>query len=218
MTIGIELAVFGRLLLAVALGGVIGFERQLHGRPAGLRTHVLVCLGATLTMILSSSFGEHVDPGRAVAGIVAGVGFLGAGVIVKSKELVRGLTTAACIWFVAALGLLIGHGLYLVAALGAALGVAVLTLFDAITHRLPSVTYHMVTIEGVVAAASDIESASRQILGATGFKVRTESCVLDASAGTVSVTLRLRSRHSTHGLSSSSKLLTIDGVRRVSWD
>jgi len=147
MTTGMELATVERLLVAVALGGVIGLERQLHGRPAGLRTHILVCLGAALVMILSSSFGDQVDPGRAVAGIVTGVGFLGAGVIVKSKELVRGLTTAACVWFVAALGVVIGQGLYVVAAIGTALGVAILTLFDAIAHLLPSVTYHMITVE-----------------------------------------------------------------------
>jgi len=218
MTTGMELATVERLLVAVALGGVIGLERQLHGRPAGLRTHILVCLGAALVMILSSSFGDQVDPGRAVAGIVTGVGFLGAGVIVKSKELVRGLTTAACVWFVAALGVVIGQGLYVVAAIGTALGVAILTLFDAIAHLLPSVTYHMITVEGEVAAADGIEDAARRILGRLGFRVVTASCAFDVTADVVSLTLRLRSRHAVPGLSPSRDLLAISGVRRVSWD
>src|SRR5512143_587908 len=105
-----------RLLLAILLGGAIGLERESRGRPAGLRTHILVCLGATIIMIASTRMGEltqvlsstsrvQVDPGRIAAGIVTGIGFLGAGAIIRIGDLVRGLTTAGCIWFVAALGI-----------------------------------------------------------------------------------------------------------------
>ena len=101
------------LLLAILLGGAIGLERESRGRPAGLRTHILVCLGATIIMIASTRMGEltqalspasriQVDPGRIAAGIVTGIGFLGAGAIIRIGDLVRGLTTAGCIWFVAA--------------------------------------------------------------------------------------------------------------------
>jgi len=218
MMTGIEFVALERLLLAVLLGGIIGFERQLHGRPAGLRTHILVCLGATLAMVLTSSFGENVDPGRAVAGIVTGVGFLGAGVIVKSKELVRGLTTAACIWFVAALGVVIGHGLYVVAFVGTGLGVAVLTLFDGVAHRLPSVTYHTVRILGDVKEAELIEGVAKSVLLERGFRVVTTSCSLDSDAAAVSLSLLLRARRKAQGLSPSRRLLSIDGVRRVFWD
>jgi putative Mg2+ transporter-C (MgtC) family protein len=111
-----------RLALAILLGGAIGLERESRGRPAGLRTHILVCLGATIIMIASTQMAIlsqalpqasriQVDPGRIAAGIVTGIGFLGAGAIIRIGDLVRGLTTAGCIWFVAALGITIGQGL-----------------------------------------------------------------------------------------------------------
>lgn len=127
-----------RLFLAVALSGLIGLERQFHGRAAGLRTHILVCLGSTIIMIASMQIYERyadftsnsvirVDPGRIAASIVTGIGFLGAGVILRSEQTVRGLTTAACIWFVAGVGIVIGIGLYVLAFEASAL--ALFTLF-----------------------------------------------------------------------------------------
>lgn len=108
-----------RVLLAFILGGVIGYERETTQRPAGLRTHMLVAAGAAVFTIVSiyAFIGQGTvrDPGRVAAQIVTGVGFLGAGTIWRTSSTVRGLTTAASVWLVAAVGMLAGTGLYLLA-------------------------------------------------------------------------------------------------------
>ena len=106
-----------RLALAIALGGLIGFERELKHRPAGLRTHMLVSLGATVFTIISLSF--DVEPSRIAAGIVTGIGFLGAGSIIAQKGHIRGITSAATLWVVAGIGLSIGVGQYIIAIITA---------------------------------------------------------------------------------------------------
>ena len=109
-----------RLVLAGILGGAVGFERERHNRPAGLRTHILVCLGSALVMIVSvegfsGALGPRGDQARLAAQVVSGIGFLGAGTIMRQGSSVRGLTTAASLWVVAAVGLATGIGLYLAA-------------------------------------------------------------------------------------------------------
>lgn len=127
-----ELDVFVKLLLAALAGGLVGFEREKHGRPAGLRTNLLVSLGSCVMMIVSEAFyikyGMHnadstlrLDPGRVAAQIVTGVGFLGAGVILKEGASVRGLTTAASLWAVAGLGMAFGMGFYSLGAIATVL-------------------------------------------------------------------------------------------------
>src|ERR1700759_5440308 len=114
-----NLELIARLVVAAALGSVIGFERERLSWAAGLRTHMLVCVGSALIMIVSAYgfaevLGEHVvlDPSRMAAQVVSGIGFLGAGSILLRGEIVRGLTTAASLWSVAAIGLAVGGGLY----------------------------------------------------------------------------------------------------------
>jgi putative Mg2+ transporter-C (MgtC) family protein len=107
-----------KLLLAVLLGGIIGFEREIAGKPAGLRTNILICVGAALLMDVSTRIGLTVagtrigDPGRIAAQVVSGVGFIGAGTIMQAQGTVTGLTSAATIWVVAAIGLTVGAGYY----------------------------------------------------------------------------------------------------------
>ena len=107
-----------RLVLACVFGGIIGYERQSRRKSAGLRTNVLVCLGACLIMVLSQEIYQHVegktnaDPARLAAQVVSGIGFLGAGAIMKEGLTVTGLTTAACLWVVAGVGLAVGGGFY----------------------------------------------------------------------------------------------------------
>lgn len=127
---GIEVEMVLRLLLAAALGAIIGYQRERAGKPAGLRTHVLICVGAALFTVASLyGFGAVADPARVAAGIVAGIGFLGAGAIIhREGGLVAGLTTAATIWAVAAVGLAAGAGLYLVSAVTTILILIVLLL------------------------------------------------------------------------------------------
>ncbi|MBA7695605.1 Protein SrpB [subsurface metagenome] len=125
-----ELEMVLRLLLAVGLGALIGLERQHAKKAAGLRTHLLVCIGAALFTIASIyGFGEGSDPARVAAGIVAGIGFLGAGAIISTREgILVGLTTAASIWAVAAIGLAAGAGLYILAPVATAVVLIVLRL------------------------------------------------------------------------------------------
>lgn len=122
-----------RLILSVLLSGLIGFERQLHRRTAGLRTHILVSLGSCLIMLTSmyvfDIYKDKVllDPGRIAAGVITGIGFLGAGTIIREREGVRGLTTAASLWVVAGIGLSIGIGFYIAGIFTTVL--ALITLF-----------------------------------------------------------------------------------------
>jgi len=115
--INFDIETIFRLALAIALGGLIGFERELKHRPAGLRTHMLVSLGATVFTIISLSF--DVEPSRIAAGIVTGIGFLGAGSIIAQKGHIRGITSAATLWVVAGIGLSIGVGQYVIAIITA---------------------------------------------------------------------------------------------------
>jgi len=125
------------LVLAVVFGGVTGFERERRGKPAGLRTNVLICVGATLFTELSISMAGTVgDPGRVAAQIVTGVGFLGAGTILHSRGYITGLTSAATIWLVAAIGMAIGTDAVLEAAGATFLVVVVLRVLARLERRL----------------------------------------------------------------------------------
>lgn len=127
-------AICVRLLLAAILGGLVGLERESHGCDAGLRTHILVCVGSALFMITSiimaSTYGHMgaVDPSRIASGVVTGIGFLGAGAIIRYGATVRGLTTAASIWAISAIGLAVGSGVYRAAGIATAVALAVLIL------------------------------------------------------------------------------------------
>ena len=99
-----------KLVLAVIFGGVVGWQREAHDRPAGLRTHVLVCVGAAVYTLASLGFGARSDPARVAAQVATGMGFLGAGTIIRHGNVVRGLTTAASLWAVAAIGLCVALG------------------------------------------------------------------------------------------------------------
>jgi putative Mg2+ transporter-C (MgtC) family protein len=126
-----DLDIVLRLLLAIILGGVIGWEREKEEKPAGLRTYILVCLGSTLMMIVSAyGFpGRYPsDPGRIAAQVITGIGFIGAGTILRTGVTIKGLTTAASIWTVAGIGLAIGVGLYLPAIFTTLLVVVTLML------------------------------------------------------------------------------------------
>ncbi len=132
---------------AVLAGGLIGFERSFHGRPAGFRTHTLVCLASSLLMLVTLYQSEwfeqagdvvRIDPTRMAQGIMTGIGFLGAGVIFKEGLSVRGLTTAASIWLTAAIGVLVGVGFYFAAATATAMTLGVLALFRFVEQRMPT--------------------------------------------------------------------------------
>jgi putative Mg2+ transporter-C (MgtC) family protein len=121
-----------RLTAGLVLGAIIGFERELHRQPAGFRTHSLVALGAALFTVVSAFgfSGSLVDPTRIAAQIVSGIGFIGAGTILQYRGHIRGLTTAASLWSVAAVGTAAGAGLYVVAIVGTVLILVILSILD----------------------------------------------------------------------------------------
>jgi len=137
-----------KLLLAIALGGIIGLEREASQKPAGLRTHILISASAAMMMILSQLVlaGKESAGGdmlRVAAAVITGMGFIGAGTIIQSQGMVHGLTTASTLWTVAGLGLVVGAGYYLVAILFSVLVIATLVLFRRVeeTH-LKKALYH----------------------------------------------------------------------------
>jgi putative Mg2+ transporter-C (MgtC) family protein len=142
LSIGLQLELAVRLTAGLVLGAVIGFERELHRQPAGFRTHSLVALGAALFTIVSAYgfSGPMVDPTRIAAQIVSGIGFIGAGTILQHRGSIRGLTTAASLWSVAAIGTAAGAGLIVMAVVGTILILVVLAVLDRIeafaTRRL----------------------------------------------------------------------------------
>lgn len=131
-----------RLLLALLLGGMVGFEREAQAKAAGFRTHILVCMGACLIMLTSMHIFDiykgvaSVDPARIAAQVVSGIGFLGAGTIMRFKASVVGLTTAASLWAISGVGLAVGVGLYLVSIVTAVLMLISLVLLSKIENRL----------------------------------------------------------------------------------
>ena len=169
-----------RVLAAVLVGASIGFERTFHGRPAGFRTHALVCLASSLLMLVTVYQNQwmtvmpldaiRTDPTRMAQGIMTGIGFLGAGVIFKEGLTVRGLTTAASIWITAAIGILLGIGFYFAATVGAIATLAVLAAFRFIEHRLPAEFYahHSLTFQrGAIMSEEDL----RRLIGEHGFSI-----------------------------------------------
>ncbi len=166
-----------KLLLGMILGGIIGFERQTHGRAAGFRTQLLVCVACVLLMIISEGYYSEgavnpeyarIDPTRIAAGAMTGIGFLGAGVILKSGFSVQGLTTAACIWIVAAIGLAVGAGQYVAAASGCAITFFSLWVLRILEARMPRLLYNYVTL---VTDESGGESAIYSFFNSKGFEI-----------------------------------------------
>lgn len=149
-----------RLLIALLIGGAIGLEREFKGKPAGMRTNMLICVGSCLIMILSIEIARTAartaDPGRIAAQVVTGIGFLGAGTIIRSRFHIVGLTTAATIWALSALGLAIGAGFLLLSAIVAFLITVTLIFIGYIEKRLETKrSYHVVQVtlergEGII--------------------------------------------------------------------
>jgi putative Mg2+ transporter-C (MgtC) family protein len=140
LIVGLRLDLLFKLAAAVLLGGAIGLERQIQGKPAGLRTNILICMGSALLMDLSINVhgldGRVGDPARLAAQVVTGIGFIGAGTIMQAKGTITGLTSAATIWAVAAIGLAIGAGSYIEGLGAGVLVILVLDVLGTFEHKL----------------------------------------------------------------------------------
>ena len=217
-----------KLFLAILLGGAIGLEREFRGRPAGLRTHILVCLGATMIMVGSRSMAEYsqvlsqayrvqVDPGRIAAGIVTGIGFLGAGAIIRIEDLVRGLTTAGCIWFVAALGIAIGQGLYVLASVSSVCAVAVLLGLTRVEQKIRPTVYRSIVVISPLAQAESIEKSCHKLLAERNIYVRDIASLVSRDEGRAEVTFKIRVENHLQAGEVIRAMAALDGVTEARW-
>lgn len=172
-----------KILLAAMLGGIIGLERELSHKEAGLRTNILIAIGSTLITILSfkiAAMSPGADPARLTAQIVSGIGFLGAGAIIQARFAVHGLTTAATIWAVAAIGIAVGSGFYLMSFLVTIFVVIVLTVFKfllAYLEKQKQIYVYLISTEEKASMLVDI----RQVL--TELNIRYSSARLNRKDG-----------------------------------
>jgi putative Mg2+ transporter-C (MgtC) family protein len=169
-----------RLLAATVAGGVIGAERAYNGRAAGFRTHILVCVASALLMLLmqyqwlavpaEQLATIRVDPTRMAQGIMTGIGFLGAGVILHDRQTVRGLTTAASIWITAAIGIILGSGFFVIGVMAAILVLGTLSVFRWVETHIPSRHYARLVIKAPI-QVPDLELKLRELMKIHGLKM-----------------------------------------------
>jgi len=211
-----DLELLGRLLLAAVLGGAVGAERELADQPAGLRTHILLTVGACLfTLVSVYGFGGTADPSRLAAQIVTGIGFLGGGAIVRHGLTVRGVTTAASIWATTAIGVALGAGRYLLASGGTVLVVATLVGLRALRDRLQSWSVSREEFVLSTRAGFDVELvaevARREQVAIRGLE-REES----EGRSRIVLVARLPPRYRPERLIDA--LTRLEGVREVDWE
>ena len=217
-----------QLGLAIVLGGLVGLEREIRGRAAGLRTMIIVCLGATLIMIVSAELSApfqsatdraiiRVDPGRVAAGIVTGVGFLGAGVVLKLGDLVRGVTTAACIWFVAGVGIALGQKHYVLAAAATICCLLVLWWVHYLDRVLPSSVYRTLKITVDSSASTAVWDASQRLLAANGVRFMDVHTRRDVATSVTQITVSLRVRQRFQSVLSVNSICELEGVHSAEW-
>lgn len=197
-----ELRATFRVLAAAALGGLVGLEREHHGRSAGFRTQMLVAVGSALAMVVSLNFGEvysqfnsnsalRIDPARVAYGVMGGIGFLGAGTIVKFGVSIRGMTTAASLWCVAAMGLACGCGMYVVAAICTALTLFVLLGLTKIDQVLIIHWYKDVSVT-IPCNGQDNIARFRQVLASHGVSVIDSEFTRDVQRGQETITFHIK--------------------------
>ena len=219
---------FTPLVLAIVVGGMIGIEREIHGRPAGFRTHIMVCLSSTLLIRASqiapalAPMGDSPltlvwDPNRLAAGVVTGIGFLGAAAVIRSGDIVRGITTGACVWAVAVLGVVIGHGAYAMAIAGAVTMLAVLVLFDRVLGWASPVVYRrmLVCFEGRSLPA--LRDELKPLLGGQGVHIQDVSGRLNAESQPFELELHLRCRNRLQAPEVLELVCGLEGVRSAQW-
>lgn len=214
--------ILSRLLLALLAGGVIGIERAIHGREAGFRTHTLVAVSSSLLMLLMTYQWQLIpeqyldtirtDPTRMAQGIMTGIGFLGAGVIIKEGLTVRGLTTAASIWMTAAIGIVIGLGFYEPAFIATVITVATLSMFRWIESLVPSMKYAHLCIRFLRSNQSSDEDTLREIIAKHKIKAFEAGYRLDDHGKAFQYDMTLRSFDMKNFRKLAQSLLDMDDV------
>lgn len=224
---GEYLTITSRLLLAVLAGGIIGLERTFHGRPAGFRTHTLVCTSSTLLMLLMVYQWQliegapletvRIDPTRMAQGIMTGIGFLGAGVIMKEGLSIRGLTTAASIWMTAAIGIIIGMGFHFAALLATLITLGTLAVFRWIESVMPTLSFGKLTI---CFLRRDImpENDLRELLLRHGIKCGNSTYVLNGEGKMFQYAMTIKTRDRTNFNRLAETLEALEQVQEFSID
>jgi putative Mg2+ transporter-C (MgtC) family protein len=213
-----------RLFLASFLGGLVGLEREVHGREAGIRTYLLVSLGSALIMIVSeylvfeyqnkfSSDIFRVDPGRIAAQAITGIGFLGAGVIIRYKNSIRGLTTAASMWVVCAVGLAIGSGYYLFGSVVSGIAILSLTALKGIEKKLRKDWY-----KEMIIISEDVEGQIdrvQEVIDKYNIKVTNFNIKRDLQKKEMTLNFRLRLRAVQPDRNILKEVFDVPGIKRI---
>ncbi len=217
-----------RVLVAFGAGFLVGWEREVHGRPAGLRTNIMACVAGAVAMLISLVLCEaaantltgslRADPGRLGAGILAGMGFLGGGTILRHENFIRGVTTAASLWFVTILGLAFGAGLFVLGGVGVAVALLTLLVLTRFEKNLGSDWYATLTVQATLDALANDELRSR--IEACGAVVQNLKLNYDFQKRLRTVTCDLKfTRPSRFDMAEKilAALANTPGIQQVSW-
>lgn len=219
-----------RIGLAFVVGLIVGWERTSHGRAAGLRTTILACVASAMAMVISQAlFAESAaataggswrpDPARLGAGILTGIGFLGAGTIIRHENAVRGVTTAASLWFVTVLGLAFGSGQFTVGFLGMAVAITALFVLPLVEQGIQTDWYATLTVTGTLEALNEASLRNQIEASELAIKAVRYSANLEVKQKTLVYELKLK-RSALFQVSSNlvNQLMTSPGVLQVKWD
>lgn len=214
-----------KLVLAGILGGLVGLEREIHGRPAGFRTHLLVAMGSALFVVVSQEFyrlfGDFggsgpvgVDPGRVAAQVVTGIGFLGAGAIIRERGAIRGLTTAACLWMTAAIGVACGVGMIAIAMVATVLALASLLVLKKLEGVIHKDIYFQITLLSTD-LPGQLERIGEVVRGC-GAELMETAIRRDMEVKSIQFDFRVRMSNRPSSCRLLDVLSDLDGIRQVS--
>ena len=212
-----------RLVLAAVLSGIVGFEREFHGRSAGFRTHILLCVGSTLIMLTSMHIFDIYsgrvapDPARLAAGVVTGIGFLGAGTIMRYKSSVRGLTTAASLWVVTGIGLAVGTGLYFGAVATTAIAVIALMFFGRLEHVMIRKDWYKTLIIETKDGLGQLKGI-RDILSEYGSEITDFQVARPEGGANMLLKVGVKLSTSRHNDQLIRDIVGIEGIKSVKWE
>ena len=218
-----EWVIVFRLVLSAVLSGIVGFEREFHGRAAGFRTHILLCVGSTLIMLTSIHIFDvyssrvPIDPARLAAGVVTGIGFLGAGTIMRYKASVRGLTTATSLWVVAGIGLAVGSGLYFGSIFTTIIAVVALMFFSKLEHVMIRKDWYKTIIIETKDGVEQLKKI-REALSEYGSEIN--DFEVDRSEDGMNMILKFDLKLSTnkHNVQLIHDIARLEGVKSVKWE
>ncbi len=221
-----ELAVLLKIVLAVVAGAIIGMEREMHGRPAGLRTHLLVSAGSCLVMLISEAVYQkygalpgsgvvRIDPGRIAAQVVTGIGFLGAGVIIKEGFSVRGLTTAASLWVVSAIGMAFGLGMISAGFIATAVTLMSLLWLKKLEPRIRKDRYLHLTV--TANDEPDVYPALEALFTSNGLRISDIQADHDLENRQVCYRFVLTQHKVRIGRDLSAQVAEISGIKKISY-